>query len=126
MLLYAASKSSNLIQQVIFGLDLDGYQNVEMEQSSCCGATGLVVSWEPLGCWFDPWPSTVGWGSDVAAAAAQAVTVAPIPGLGAPFATGWPKMTKKKKKAEMEESGEDTRIFEDFHIETLNFKESKE
>ena len=53
--------------------------------SSRCGTIGSVVSWELLGCGFHGCSLGHNHGSDL------------IPGPGAPYAEGWPKMTKKKK-----------------------------
>ena len=66
-------------------------------RSSCYGARGSVMCWELLGLGFDPQPSTMGQGSSVAAACGLDSSFGAdlIHGLGAPYAAGQPKMTKK-------------------------------
>ena len=59
----------------------------------CSGIGGISGV---LGCRFDPPPGTVGQGSCIATVGCSSGSDL-IPGLGAPYAMGWPKKKIKKK-----------------------------
>ena len=61
-----------------------------------------VAQWHlwNAGTWFDPWFSTVGWGSSIDGGQISSLNL--IPGPGIPYTTGYQKR-KKKKKVNMEE-----------------------
>ena len=70
--------------------------------SSCCGARGWAASWE---CWDSgSIPCLSQWvkGSGIATAAvlSRDCGLNLIPDLGAPLATGWPQIEKKKRERE--------------------------
>jgi len=69
------------------------------DRSSCRGTTASVASWE---CWVEgSIPSPAHWVKDLLLPQLQLrhdFSSDLIPGLGTPYAAGWPKMKKKKKR----------------------------